>query len=259
MRAPETLAMHEGVIVTAAGALATSSNHVALCYSGGAESGLLLHLLRPLSDLISVVWVNPGTLAHEAEHVRKHAEGWPRFVELPSDREAAWREQGLPTRLLPVELDPFFMGDAPRSATPRTSNRACCERVRWRPMMQWAAEQGVTLLIHRQRRGEGTRLYEPGILPPHWGPLATWTRAEVMARLAYHNVPLSRQYGAGYPASIECAVCPADLAPARLRFLKDHYPAEYGETVRLAAEATEPALRYADTLRKQLAEMDAGT
>lgn len=57
-----------------------------------------------------------------------------------------------------------------------------------------------------------------------------------MRRVAHHGVPLPQQFAEGYPTSIECAVCPANLAPARMAFLRKHYPAEHAKTVQLAGE-----------------------
>jgi 3'-phosphoadenosine 5'-phosphosulfate sulfotransferase (PAPS reductase)/FAD synthetase len=255
-RPDDLLEACEAGIRTATAALVTTNRHVALSYSGGAESGLLLHLLRDFREWLTVVWVNPGALPHEAEHVRRQVEGWPRFVELPSDREAAWREHGMPTWLLPVEAEPFLAGDGERPAKPLTAFPACCNRVRSLPQLQWATANKVTLFIHGQRRGEGTRLFDPGLLPAHWGPLATWTRAEVMARVAHHGVPLPRQYAEGYAQSFECATCPADTDPARLAFLARHYPAEHAESLRLVREAAAPGIARARAIAATLAEME---
>lgn len=252
-RAAADLAAHEAAIVQAAQAMLASHQHVAMGYSGGAESGLLLHLLRPLRGMLSVVWVNPGALPHEAEHVRQAVEGWPRFVEIGSDREAAWREQGLPTFLLPLAHAPALAGDGPRPSRPLTTYHACCVAVRNAPLDRWAAANGVSLIIHGQRRGEGSDMYAPNLIPPRWGPLAAWTRADVLARVVHHGVLLPRQFEEGYPQSFECAVCPADFSPARLAFLRRHYPDEHAESLRLLREANAPALDSADGIRKALA------
>jgi 3'-phosphoadenosine 5'-phosphosulfate sulfotransferase (PAPS reductase)/FAD synthetase len=258
-RAAADLAAHEAAIVHAARALLASHHHVALSYSGGAESGLLLHLLHPLRDWLSVFWVNPGALPHEAEHVRRAVEGWPRFIEIGSDREAAWREHGLPTFLVPTSRVPELVGDGPRPPKPLTSFNACCWKVRNAPAQRWAAAHGVSLVIHGQRRGEGTGMYDPALVPPHWGPLASWTRADVLARVAHHDIPLPLQFAEGYPQSFECAVCPADLNSARLDFLRRHYPVEHAESLRRLREANAPALESAEAIRNALAAAEAAT
>jgi 3'-phosphoadenosine 5'-phosphosulfate sulfotransferase (PAPS reductase)/FAD synthetase len=256
-RSAEELAEVEQATTTAAVTLIATNAHVALSYSGGAESGLLLHLFRPLREWLTLVWTNPGSLPHEAEHVRAQAADWPRFVEIPSDREAAWRQQGIPTWLLPLDREPAVQGDGPRPEKPMTAFHACCYAVRTMPFITWAQANAVTLIVHGQRRGEGTRMFAPGILPAHWGPLAGWTREEVMARVAHHGIALPRQYAEGFPESFECAVCPADLRPDRLGFLRRHYPAEHAETLRVAREAYEPGLRMARSFEKALARAEA--
>ncbi|WP_232474688.1 phosphoadenosine phosphosulfate reductase family protein [Neoroseomonas rubea] len=240
-RAPRTdaeLALHEDAITAAMAAHLSEHDRVALSYSGGAESGLLLHLFRPFRDRFVALWVNPGALPHEAEHVRRQAAGGP-FVELLSDREAAWRQYGLPSLLPPSRLLGLPWDDAPPTGQRIAPNQICCAMVRSQPAHDWLGANAFTLHVHGQRRGEGTGLFSPLALRPYasWGPLAGWTRAEVMRRVGVHAVPLPAQYAEGAPETFECAICPANLAPARMAFLRKHYPAEHAETVRLAGEA----------------------
>jgi len=235
-RPNDDLTFHEHAIVTAMALHLSEHRHIVLNYSGGAESGLLLHLFQPFRERFTVVWNNPGALPHEAEHVRRQAEGGP-FVELVSDREAYWRNNGLPSHLVPAGLMTLFPEDTPMDGPPLSPYKACCAVVRWKPFLDWSIANGVTLRIHGQRHGEGTARFLACPKPcSEWGPLAAWTRAEVMRRVAHHRVALPRQYAEGYPTSMECAVCPANLDKARLAFLRRHYPAEHAETVRLAEE-----------------------
>ncbi len=234
-RADDDLAFHESAMVTAMALHLGEHRHVVLSFSGGAESALLLHLFQPFRERFTVAWNNPGALPHEAEHVRTRAAGGP-FVELAGDREAYWRQHGLPSALLPVASSTMFPTDTPPEA-PLSPYHLCCATVRWKPFYDWAAASGVTLSIHGQRHGESSPRFLPGPRSfNEWGPLATWSREEVMRRVAHHGVPLPMQYAEGYPTSIECAVCPANLAPARMAFLRKHYPAEHAETVRLAEQ-----------------------
>jgi 3'-phosphoadenosine 5'-phosphosulfate sulfotransferase (PAPS reductase)/FAD synthetase len=132
-RANDALANHEEGIRLAAASLVASHNHVALSYSGGAESGLLLHLLLDVRQWLTVLWVNPGALPHEAEHVRRQTADWPRFVEIPSDRKAAWRKHGLPTWLLPIERAAVLAGDGARPEKPPTTLLCRCLTARRLP------------------------------------------------------------------------------------------------------------------------------
>lgn len=223
------------ILATARGLVATNDK-VALSYSGGAESGLLLHLLRPLRQKLVAVWVNPGVLPHNAEHVRRQMQGGP-CVEVKGDREAFWRDHGIPARIMPMERMTIYRNDVPMKGPPISSEIACCSAVRTAPGQLWCMNNGVTLMIHGQRRGEGTTMFNAGLAPAHWGALAEWTRGEVMRRVAFHGVPLPFQYAEGCPKSMECAACPADTDPERLGFLKRFYPEAHAETVRLARQA----------------------
>lgn len=233
-RTAEELDAAEAAIASAAGTLCATKGRMALFYSGGAESGLLLHLLRPLRDVLTVVWSDPGTVAGDAEHVMRQAGGWPHFVRVPVDRVAVWREHGLPSHLVPTALDPATRGDKPPPPIFVQSNITCCGRVRNLPAFNWCNGNGVSLVIHGQRRGEGSPMFRQEAEVGTWAPLANWTRADVMARVAHHGVPLPPQYREGYPKSFECAVCPADMDPARLGFLRRHHPEHHADTVRIA-------------------------
>lgn len=174
---------------------------------------------------------------------------------MKGDRAAFWLEHGLPARVVPVELMTAYVGDAPLTRPPIAPNRACCGAVRSAPGQRWCMENGVTLLVHGQRRGEGTKLFEPGGIPAYWGALAGWTRGEVMWRVAFHGVPLPFQYAEGAPKSMECDVCPAATGPERLRFLKRFYPAGHAETLRLAREALDASSRV---FERERAALEAG-
>ena len=256
-RGDDELAAHEAGILTAAMALLASYDKVVLSYSGGVDSGLLLTLLRPLRARFIVQWLNPGALPHEAEHVRKQAAGGP-FFEIQSDREAAWRQHGLPTMVLPAFKAPGLAGDVPVKGQRLTANAACCATVRGFPAYQWLRANGVGLVIHGQRRGEGSDLYATDIAPAHWGPLALWTREEVISRAIHHAVPLPRQYAEGFPESFECAVCPANLDARRLAFLKRHHPPLHAETLRLARVVQNEVDRAHAWQRGVLEDAEAG-
>lgn len=234
MRGDAALAADEAQIIAASTSLCATRGRVALLYSGGAESGLLLQLLRPLRDVLAVIWTDPGTLPGDAGHIARQVVGWSHFVRVPVDRVAIWREHGLPSHVVPGALDPATLGDGPAPPLRLQGNLYCCGRVRHAPAMAWCRAHGVSLFIHGQRRGEGSPMFHPDAEAGAYAPLANWTREEVMARVAHHGVPLPRQYAEGYPRSFECAVCPADMDPARLGYLRRHHPEMHAETLRLA-------------------------
>lgn len=114
------------------------------------------------------------------------------------------------------------------------------------------------LLLHGQRRGEASGLFAPGPQPIQaFGPLARWTRAEVMARVAHHGITLPRQYDEGFPETVECAVCPSNLTPAWLAFLRQHYPDAHAETLRLALVAWDRVEQTGKAIAHQLREAEA--
>ena len=220
MRSHDDLARAEAELRIAVAAMTKTQPKVALAYSGGAESGLLLHLLRPFRDRVAVGWADPGVLPHDRAHVLRETSAWPGFVHIPVDRAAAWRTNGLPSPIVPTAHDPMAASDKAMPSPPITSMAACCARLRWGAVLAWCRSSGVSLLIHGQRHGEGSGLFAGASAAGTWSPLATWTRDEVMARVEWHGIALPMQYAEGYAESAECAGCPAYLAPARMAFLR---------------------------------------
>jgi 3'-phosphoadenosine 5'-phosphosulfate sulfotransferase (PAPS reductase)/FAD synthetase len=129
---------------------------VALLYSGGLESSLLLHLVAPWRDRITVYSVRTGAeFPHMVAFVDRKLQGWDHRV-VRVDLGASFGDLGLPASAVPIEHVPGIASTLniderlPR-IVPWTF---CCVRNRWQPGCEAIKADGMMGVIHGQRAHE---------------------------------------------------------------------------------------------------------
>ena len=220
-----TTARLDGPQATAHAALADifdRHQHVFLSFSGGKDSLALLHLCEPWRDRLVLLWSNPGyPAAHMAAFVRGHGKSC-RLVEVSPERDmlADWDEHGTPADVVAIE---HLEGLDRR--TPRVRPwPLCCATNRAGPLATYLARFGEPCaFLNGQRQSDrGTtpeRMAE--IMPAHVTtvmPIWTWSGTDVLDYIEAHGIQLPPHHDV-FPSSFECAICPADIKPGRLRVL----------------------------------------
>lgn len=197
----------------------------AVGYSGGKDSIVLKHVLRPLADRLLYVWINPGA---ELPHMRAFIER-QEVTEIRSDQAGRFRQLGLPARVIPIFNTPNgAIKDREPQRVMLADHIACCADLRSRPGFEFVRQRGLRVLLHAQRNADGcvqpwagdTRLY---VMAPLWD----WSDEAVARYIEAHGVELPAQYAAGYPDSLECWNCTAEISAPRFRYLQTHYPAHW--------------------------------
>lgn len=240
----------EAQLLTDAEAVLRDGCRAVLSYSGGLESNLLLDMLAPWRDRITVVWVNARALPHMPEYVRRRATGW-HFVELAADPYRFFRRHGLPTRVLPLGHTLEAHGDKPEPIPfpPLRTEGECCVATRMTPLNGYAFSVSADVVIHGQRGGEGTWHFAPNLLPwDKWGPLMDWPREDVAEAVQRRGIELPEQYAHGL-TSFECAMCPVETGAKRLGYLKARYPEIHAEAVELMRPIHEAITRETEGYR----------
>ena len=201
--------------------------HVFLGFSGGKDSLALLHLAKPLRERVTLLWSNTGYMAaHMAGFVRGFGERW-RLVEVSPERDMLddWGEHGTPVDVVAIE---HLEGLDWR--TPRVRPwPLCCSTNRTGPLSAYLArfEKPCILLNGQRQSDKGTtpqRMAE--IMSSNVEtvmPLWTWGTSDVLTYLAAHAIPLPPHHDV-FQGSMECAICPADIKPGRLRVLDQFEP-----------------------------------
>jgi len=119
----------------AIGETAERHGRIALLYSGGIESGLLLHLAEPWRDSITVYTVRTGAeFQHMVSFVDRKLTGWDHRV-ITVDLRRSFNEMGLPASVVPIEhMQGIGSTMHITERLPRiTPWPLCCARNRWQP------------------------------------------------------------------------------------------------------------------------------
>jgi 3'-phosphoadenosine 5'-phosphosulfate sulfotransferase (PAPS reductase)/FAD synthetase len=206
----------------------TKHARVALLFSGGIESCILLHLAEPWRNAVTIYTVRTGAeFPHMVSFVDSKLEGWNHRV-ITSDLGASFGSLGLPASVVPIEHvpDAAAMINIEERSPRITPWPLCCLRNRWLPGCEAMVSDGITAAIHGQRAGDYPKstpapLQYPGL--DLVAPLWTVTRAEVKSAVAELGIELPDHY-ADYPSSLDCSVCPSSLTTQRRAWMSRAYP-----------------------------------
>jgi 3'-phosphoadenosine 5'-phosphosulfate sulfotransferase (PAPS reductase)/FAD synthetase len=201
---------------------------VALLYSGGIESSLLLRLAEPWRSQVTVYTVRTGAeFPHMVAFIDRMLKGWDHRV-IRSDVVASFGQFGIPSSVLPIEHTEGI------AAVLNINERLprivpwplCCRRNRWLPGCEAIKADGINALIHGQRAGDfpksaPTLLEYPGLelVAPLWNV----SRDGVWEAVTELGIELPDHY-AEYPSSLDCSVCPATLTTARRKWMAMRAP-----------------------------------
>lgn len=215
----------EQVVQQVSEALDAAGSHGVVGFSGGKDSVVLKHILGPLGNRLTYVWINPGAeLPHMREFIERHG-----VTEIRSDQAARFRALGLPARVIPIFNTPNgTIKDREPQRVMLADHVACCADLRSRPGFEFLLQRGLTVLVHAQRSADGCLAPWAGdptiqALAPLWH----WSDQDIIDYIAVHGLELPAQYAEGYSDSLECWNCTAEVSAPRFRYLHKHYPAHW--------------------------------
>lgn len=207
---------------------------VALSFSGGRDSLVLLHLARPWLDRITVYWLNPGNPFPETIALMSEiAASVPHFKEVKGFQAEVIEAGGWPSDIVPHRYTND--GNVIFGATPfRTQlRRDCCFRAIMMPLYQAMVEDGVTCILRGKRREEQDKTgIENGFISEDGlelqFPLLEWTEAEVTKYLSDNAIPVPESY-AYAKHSLDCMDCTAWWGEGLGAYLKEKHAAAFPE------------------------------
>lgn len=207
-------------------------------FSGGKDSLVLAHILKPYKDLFELVWINTGAMfPHMVEFIRDYGKQF-NFVELSSDQPKRLAEVGLPAYIVPSynTVNAILWTEGERKAV-ITDWRPCCTDLRTLPMIDYANEIDSTLIIHGQRD------LDNGGLPTDTdvkgvklhGLIYNWTTSDIYNYIEENKIQLPEQYTyigksdtykyqEGMNLSLECWNCTANISNEKINYMRDRYP-----------------------------------
>lgn len=228
-----------------------SNMETALWFSGGKDSLACLLLYRAQLSEIDVLWANTGRNLPEVEDfIHKISGLCPRWHEVKVDRNAQWRQHGLPSDLVPV--DNTSLGEFVSSIKPVRiqSYLQCCFQNIAAPLVLKTKQLGARIVIRGQRLEEAHRAPEGeinGMVFVH--PIAKWSAANVMDYLRTAFGQLPDHYALDH-SSVDCFDCTAYAAHVsdRAEYMRNRHPAKHKEYMMRLSEVgraiSEPLKAY---------------
>lgn len=223
---------------------------VALLYSGGIESSLLLRLAEPWRSRVTVYTVRTGTeFPHMVAFIDRKLEGWDHHV-IPVDLVASFDQLGLPASVVPIE---HVQGLAETVGVDERLPRIlpwtlCCARNRSQPGYEAIKADGVHVVLHGQRSADFPKraaapLEYPGLelVAPLWDV----SRESVWSAVRELNIELPDHYGQ-YPSSLDCSVCPSSLTTQRRAWMAGRYPEHLAVAEKLHADVAQAVIAALD-------------
>jgi 3'-phosphoadenosine 5'-phosphosulfate sulfotransferase (PAPS reductase)/FAD synthetase len=226
-------------------------SRVALLYSGGIESSLLLRLMEPWRSQVRVYTVRTGAeFPHMVEFIDRKLSDWDHRV-IHSDLAASFRDLGIPASVVPIE---HLRGIGEQANITERSPRIvpwhfCCTRNRAVPGYEAIGADGLRDVIHGQRAGDWPTKdpkpltwsdvsKEPPVILRFHHPLWDVSRAQVQEAVTELGIELPAHY-AEYPSSLDCSICPSSLTTRRRAWMEKRYPEPLAVAEKLHSEVTQ--------------------
>jgi hypothetical protein len=170
---------------------------LALPFSGGAESCLLLHLAEPSKEHISVVTVDTGAVfPHVREFMDRTLAGWNRKA-IKTD-VPAYLKTALPSpifALLETLQSPIFLGEIRSAGAKRiVPTFDCCTHHRGFPGARAVKEIGLRAAISEQIGGTWNDPPQSFEGVEQVSPLIGHKRAEILEMIAAFKISLPENY-----------------------------------------------------------------
>jgi phosphoadenosine phosphosulfate reductase len=207
--------------------------NIALQFSGGKDSLVVLYLLKAYWDRLTVYWLDSGDVLPETRNlIDKIKAQVPNFVEIKGRQPETIAAFGWPSDVVPKSTTPF--GALIEHSSIRLNDRYfCCYKSIMEPMHQRMMEDKITLIIRGQKNADNAK-------GPHnsgdivgdmqvFYPIENWTDEQVMEYLKKENIDIPRYYLEGMTSAPDCMSCTAWLEHKQPAYMKKHYPEQYKE------------------------------
>lgn len=205
-----------------------NGKRVALQFSGGKESLVLLHMMQPYWDSLTVYHCNSGDSFPENDELVAAVKSIvPHFVEVMGRRPQVEQQLGWPSDIVPAEST--LMGKLAGSDALRLVDRyTCCYESKMRPLHERMHADGIQVILRGQRNDDSVRSpVRSGDVVDGFQifyPLADFSRDQVFIYLNEHGIPLPRFYQEGMTTGSDCLHCTAWLEDGQNKYLKKHHP-----------------------------------
>lgn len=204
------------------------SKKVALQFSGGKDSLVLLHLMQPYWSDLTVYYVNSGDSFPETDQLMAAVKALvPNFVEVQGRKPLVEQVFGWPSDVLSSSSTDF--GQSLGEVGPKLVDRyKCCFHSIMEPIHERMRADGIEVILRGQRNTD--KLQSPvrsGEVIDGFTiifPLADLTEEQVFEYLNEHNIPIPRFYQEGMSSGGDCMSCTAWLEHGQAKYLNKFHP-----------------------------------
>lgn len=209
-------------------AMLCKSKKVALQFSGGKDSLVLLHMMQPYWADLAVYYVNSGDSFPETDELIAAVKSLvPNFIEVQGRKPLVEQVLGWPSDILTSSSSDF--GHALGEVGPKLVDRyKCCFHSLMEPMHERMRSDGIEVILRGQRNSD--KFQSPvrsGDIVDGFAiifPLADLTEEQVFAYLDEHNIPVPRFYTEGMTSGGDCMTCTAWLEHRQAKYLNKFHP-----------------------------------
>lgn len=203
---------------------------IALQFSGGKDSLVVLLLLESFWPVLTVYYTNSGeALPETVGFIHELARKIPHFVEIQGKRKEI---VAYPTDLLPTHNSAFgkMMGGKGPTLIDRYT---CCAKSIMQPMHEQMLKDNITLIIRGQRNADALKppITSGTIMDGFevYYPIEDWSDEQVFAFLSERNM-VPRYYSEGMTSAPDCLHCTAWTEHKLVPYLRKYHP-KAAETV----------------------------
>lgn len=205
-------------------------NKVALQFSGGKDSLVLLHAMKPYWNDLVVYYCNSGDSFPETDSLIAYVKTIvPNFIEVQGRKPLVEEYLGWSSDV--VTSGSTDIGIAVGSNEMKLVDRyTCCFKSLMEPLHEQMQKDGIQVILRGQRSAD--KLKSPVIDGELIGgfrifyPINTLTDADVFAYLEKHNIPIPRFYSEGMTSGGDCMHCTAWLEHGQAKYIKKYHADE---------------------------------
>lgn len=189
---------------------------VMLSFSAGKDSAVLLELLRPYWEQLTIVWCNQGNPYPETvAYMERVAKMVPNFVCVLGDQPQNVKDFGYPVDVIPLELTAqgnSYTGKPTIKVRPYWD---CCGANMWKPMEDFVIRGDYDGVIRGQKQVDPLRNPMPsgtvvnGV--EYVFPINDWAEEQISEFLTEKDL-WPESYKRGIPTSLDCMNCTAYAA-----------------------------------------------
>lgn len=197
------------------------NNKAALQFSGGKDSLVLLHMMQPYWDNLTVYYCNSGDSFPETQELVDAIKSIvPHFIEVEGKKKQTEAIYGWPS-------DVVICNQATEKQLV-VDRFTCCYHSIMAPLHERMKQDGIQVILRGQRNDDAVKgPIKNGEMVDGFQivyPLNDFSEEDVFSYLNRHAIPIPRYYTEGMRSAPDCMHCTAWLEHKQAKYVDKFYP-----------------------------------